>query len=133
MSIPILSCVEEISTGPRAGVNAGRTMIRCYVYAVSVPSPALPVLGIDRELAAQAMTSLMRIDGQMRYARADWNEDRFRRLMRLRSKAVLRLQRRWARLNPKPRIPLGTLRRRYHANLAGHFYNASGLPGATHT
>ena len=124
MSIPILSCVEEVSTAPRAGVNAGRTTIRCYVYAVSAPSPAPPVLGMDHELAAEAMTSLMRIDGQIRYARADWNEDRFRRLMRLRSKAVTRLQRRWARLNPKPRIPLGSLRRRYHPNLAGHLYEA---------
>src|ERR1043166_2404422 len=53
-------------------------------------------------------------------SRADWNEDRIPRLMRLRPKCVSRLRRRWERLNPKPRIPLGTLRRRYHATLAGH-------------
>lgn len=124
MSIPILSCIEELSTAPGAGATAGRTTIRCYIYAVSVPSPAPRVLGIDRELAAEALTSLMRIDGEMKYARAHWNDDRFRRLMRLRPKAVTRLQRRWARLIPKPRIPLGSLRRRYHANLAGHLYEA---------
>lgn len=124
MSIPILSCVEEVSTAPVAGATTGRTTIRCYTYSVSAPSPAPPVLGLDRELAAEAMTSLMRIDGELKYARADWNDDRYRRLMRLRPKAVTRLQRRWARLNPKPRIPLGTLRRRHHANIAGHLYEA---------
>lgn len=124
MSIPILSCIEELSTAPTVGANAWRTTIRCYTYALSVPSAPSPALGIDRQLVAQAMTLLMRIDGGMKYARAAWNDDRFRRLMRLRPKAVTRLRRRWARLNPKPRIPLGTLRRRYHANIAGHLYES---------
>lgn len=124
MSTPILSCVEEVSNAPVAGANQRPATIRCYVYTVSAPKVPQPALRADQELAAQAMTLLIRIDGEMKYARADWNEDRFRRLMRLRSKAVTRLRRRWARLNPKPRIPLGTLRRRYHANLAGHLYGA---------
>ncbi len=66
------------------------------------------------------MTLLMRLDTDLKSARADWNQDRFRRLMRLRPKAVARLRRRWERLNPSPQIPLGSLRRRYHANIAGH-------------
>ena len=125
MSIPILSCVEEVSTAPVLGANQRPATIRCYVYTVSAPSLPQPALRADQELAAQAMSLLIRIDAEMKYARADWNDDRFRRLMHLRSKAVFRLQRRWARLNPKPRIPLGTLRRRYHANLAGHLYEAT--------
>jgi hypothetical protein len=121
---PILSCVEEVATSLESRPNAGALTIRCYVYASLTPSPRRFVLRGDRELAAQAMTLLMRIDGKLKYARADWNEDRFRRLMRLRSKAVTRLRRRWERLNPKPRIPLGTLRRRYHASLSGYLYQA---------
>ena len=34
----------------------------------------------------------------------------------------LRLRRRWAKIAPTPAIPLGSLRRRYHANLAGYLY-----------
>jgi len=79
-----------------------------------------PRLSANRELAAEGMTLLMRLDTEMREARAEWNEDRFRRLMRLRPKAVTRLRRRWTKLKPSPPIPLGPLRRRYHANLAGH-------------
>lgn len=124
MSIPILSCVEEVGTSTSGGSNAQPATIRCYVYTVLAPSPSERALGADRQLAAQAMTLLMRIDTELREARADWNDDRFRRLMRLRPMAVTRLRRRWARLNPKPRIPLGSLRRRYHANLAGHLYEA---------
>jgi len=53
----------------------------------------------------------MRLDRELREARADWNQDWFRRLMRLRPRVVARLRRRWEILNPLPPIPLGTLRR----------------------
>jgi hypothetical protein len=75
-----------------------------------------------RLLGAEAMRLLMRLDRQLLEARAPWNQDRFRRIMRTRPKAVRRLQRRWTNLNPKPSILLGTLRRRYHSNLARHLY-----------
>jgi len=42
--------------------------------------------------------------------------------MHARSKAVLRLQRRWDKVDPSPAIPLGSLSRRYHANLAQYLY-----------
>ncbi len=74
-------------------------------------------------LTYEAMQLLISIDRDLREARAQWNQDWFRRLMRIRSKAVSRLRRRWAKLNPPPAIPLGTLRRRYHANLAEYLYH----------
>jgi hypothetical protein len=123
-TVPVVSCVEELAASRGANANGRASTIRCYTYPVIASSPPKR-LPPDRELAAQGMTLLMRIDGELRNARADWNEDRFRRLMCLRSNAVTRLRRRWKRLHPKPRIPLGTLRRRYHANLAGHLYEES--------
>src|SRR5713101_8361565 len=72
----------------------------------------------ERLLAAQAMSLLMRLDSELLEARSQWNQDWFRRVMRSRSKAASRLRRRWGRLIPPPAIPLGSLRRRYHANLA---------------
>lgn len=119
-TLPIVSCVEEIAIPRDAQSNRRNATIRCYVY--SVPFRPQVVLSRDRKLAAQAMTLLMGIDRELRCARADWNEDRFRRLMRIRPRAVTRLRRRWEKLSPSPRIPLGSLRRRYHANLAGHLY-----------
>lgn len=116
-----INCIEE-RTDPDAADASGRALaIRCYVYPLVTTSPR-PVLKPDRKLAFEAMTLFMRIESEMREARADWNQDRFRRLMRLRPRAVTRLRRRWARLNPLPLMPLGTLRRRYNANLAGHLY-----------
>lgn len=83
-----------------------------------------PITGWTGEqlLAYQAMCLLMRLDSELLEARAQWNQDWFRRIMRIRPKAVSRLRRRWARLIPMPAIPLGRLRRRYHANLAGYLY-----------
>jgi hypothetical protein len=115
-TLPIVSCVEEIAAPRGVNANGWASTIRCYTYRVIASLPkSLPP---DREMAAQAMSLLMRLDTQLREARADWNQDRFRRLMRLRLKAVARLRRRWQKLNPSPRIPLGRLRRRYHANLS---------------
>lgn len=76
----------------------------------------------DRLLAAQAMQLLLSLDRDLLEARAQWNQDWFRRVMRIRPKAISRLRRRWAKLNPTPAVPLGSLRRRYHANLAGYLY-----------
>ena len=81
------------------------------------------VLTGEQLLAAEAMQLLMRVDRDILEARAEWNQDWFRRLMRIRPKAVSRLRRRWAKLDPAPAIPLGSLRRRYHANLAQYLYH----------
>jgi hypothetical protein len=120
----MLSCVEELATPQAAKPYAGVLTIKCYVYSsvASAPRVALPR---DRRLTVQAMTLLMQIDRELRFARADWNGDRFRRLMRVRPKAARRLQRRWARLTSKPRVRLGNLRRRYHANIAGYLYQTN--------
>ena len=118
-----INCIEE-RTGPRAADTSGGALtIRCYVYPLVTTSPR-PLWKPDRRLAFESMTLLMRLDRELREARADWNQDRFRRLMRLRPRIVARLRRRWEILNPLPPIPLGTLRRRYHANLAGHLYES---------
>lgn len=76
----------------------------------------------ERLLAYEAMRLLILLDSELLEARAQWNQDWFRRVMRIRPKAVSRLRRRWAKLNPTPAIPLGSLRRRYQANLAGYLY-----------
>jgi hypothetical protein len=116
-----INCIEE-RTDPRAAdASGGALTIRCYVYPSVTTSPR-PILKLDRKLAFEAMTLLMRLDRELREARADWNQDRFRRLMRMRPRVVDRLRRRWEILHPRPSIPLGTLRRRYHANLAGHLH-----------
>ena len=118
-----INCIEE-RTDPRAANASGTALtIRCYVYPLVTTSPH-PALRPDRKLAFEAMSLLMRLDRELTEARADWNQDRFRRVMRLRPRIVDRLRRRWEILNPLPPIPLGTLRRRYHANLAGHLYES---------
>lgn len=76
----------------------------------------------ERLLVAQAMSLLMRLDSELLDARAQWNQDWFRRVMRSRSKAASRLRRRWGRIIPPLAVPLGSLRRRYHASLAGYLY-----------
>jgi hypothetical protein len=112
-------CEEHVDSA----ANPESETIRCYLcLPLTVAAPSIS-LSPDRELVAQAMTLLMRVDNELQHTRADWNEDRFRRLMRLRPTAICRLRRRWEWLDPKPRLPLGTLRRRYHANLAGHLYD----------
>jgi len=93
-------------------------MICCYPDAEITRRTSRFVFSGERLLAAQALQLLMRLDHELREARANWNQDRFRRVMRARCKAVSRVRRRWHRLNPAPSVPLGELRRRYHANLA---------------
>jgi hypothetical protein len=85
-------------------------------------APAQPkVLSGDRLLALEAIRLLTRLDRDLMKARAQWNQDWLRRVIHARSKAALRLQRRWSRIDP-PAIPLGRLRRRYHANMALYLY-----------
>ena len=78
----------------------------------------------DRLLTFEAMHLLISLDRDLREARAQWNQDWFRRLMRIRPKVVSRLRRRWAKLDPPPAISLGALTRRYHANLARYLYES---------
>lgn len=124
MLMTSINCIEE-RTDPRE-TNAGRgaLTIRCYVYPEVTTSPR-PFLKPDRKRAFESMTLLMRLDNGLRDARADWNQDRFRRLMRLRPKVVARLSRRWDALSSKPPVPLGSLRRRYHANIAAYLNSVS--------
>ena len=124
LTIPTISCVEEIAvTQEGKSIGCGST-IHCYCYPV-VATAKRESLPRERELAIEALTLFMRIESEVREARAQWNQDRFRRLMRFRPRAVSRLRRRWERLNPQPRIPLGSLGRRYHANLGGYLYEAN--------
>ena len=90
-----------------------------------LPDADSVVLTGSRLLTFEAMHLLISLDRDLREARAQWNQDWFRRLMRIRSRAVSRLKRRWAKLDPPPAIPLGRLRRRYHANLAKYLYHLS--------
>src|SRR6266404_1010515 len=77
----------------------------------------------ERLLAAQAAWLLFHLDKDLMEARAQFNQDWFRRVMRIRSKAASRLRRRWGKIYPPPAIPLGNLRRRYHVHLARYLYN----------
>ena len=88
-----------------------------------LPDADSVVLTGGRLLTYEAMHLLISLDRDLREARAQWNQDWFRRLMRTRPKAVSRLRRRWAKLTPPPAIPLGTLKSRSHANLTRHLYH----------
>jgi len=78
------------------------------LYAPLEEAPPSALTG-DRLLAFEALRLLMRLDRDLREARAQWNQDWFRRVMHARSRAVPRLQRRWESLDPLPAIPLGSL------------------------
>jgi hypothetical protein len=120
LRIPIISCVEIPGYCEVAGLAS---TIHCYAYPMIAPSHPRR-LPLDRQLTAEAMTLYLRVEHEIREARAEWNHDRFRRLMRLRPRVVARLRRRWEGLNPQPRITLGSLRRRYHANLVRYRYES---------
>jgi len=96
--------------------------IWCHLDVEVSRSTSRWVLSDERLLTAQALHLLMSLDLELREARADWDQDRFRRVMKARSRAVSRVRRRWNNLDPAPAIGLGNLRRRYHANLAGYLY-----------
>ena len=117
---------ERATFAPANGLNvSSKIMVQdlapLIVFELAETQPI--VLTGERLLAAEAMQLLMRVDRDILEARAQWNQDSFRRLMRVRPKAVSRLRRRWAKLDPAPAIPLGSLRRRYHANLAKYLYH----------
>jgi hypothetical protein len=114
----------ESSVATNAPADEQRT-IRCYSLPPLMRPATTVSLTADRLLAFEAMRLLIRIDGMLREARADWNQDRFRRLMRLRTRTAALFRRRWAKLDRPPVVVLEALRRRYHANLAGHLYPVS--------
>jgi len=116
----IQSKVSQLVTEASSQSEPGA--ICCYLDTEISRWTSRLVLSGERLLAGQALQLLMRLDRELREARADWNQDRFRRVMQARSKAVARVRRRWNTLNPAPAIRLGKLRRRYHANLAGYLY-----------
>ena len=91
-------------------------------YAELSAEAVVTELSGERLLTTQAMTLLIRIDRDRKEARAQFNQDWFRRLMRLRNTTVRRLRRRWNLVQPTPSLPLGQLCRRYHANLCRHLY-----------
>jgi len=98
--------------------------ICCYLEAEISGWTSSYGLSGERSLTAQALQLLVDLDRELREARADWNQDRFRRVMRTRAKAVARVRRRWSGLDPAPAIKLGKLRRLYHAHLAGYLCEA---------
>lgn len=100
-------------TGTHHGKVVKETFYRSH-SAEEIPVPWTR----ERLLAAQATRLLIRLDTELREARAQFNQDWFRRVMRARPRAIARLRRRWANINPPPLIPLGSLRRRFHPNLA---------------
>ncbi len=116
----IQSKISQLATETLS--QSERDAICCYLDAELSCWTSQSVLSGECLLAAEALQLLMRLDRELKEARADWNHDRFRRIMRARSNAVARVRRRWNSLNPTPAIGLGKLRRRYHANLAGYFY-----------
>jgi len=122
---PVLtnSSLEEVGRRNGSDPNDELSTIRCYAHSVLGPKAWPTVLSGERLLAAEAMRLLLRLDSELMEARAEWNQDRFRRVMHMRPKALARLLRRWARVNPSPSRPLGSLRRRYHSNLAKYLYD----------
>jgi hypothetical protein len=116
----IQSKVNEVVIEPSSQFQP--ETICCYLDAELSRWTSRFVLSGERLLAAEALRLLMRLDRALREARADWNQDRFRRVMRARSKAASRVRRRWRSLDPAPAIALGKFRRRYHASLAGYLY-----------
>ena len=118
----IQSKVDELVFGRSSQFEPGT--ICCYQDAAVSRWTSRFALSGERLLAAEALRLLTRLDRELREARADWNQDRFRRVMRARAKAVSRVRRRWSSLTPAPAIALGKLRRRYHANLACYLYEA---------
>lgn len=95
--------------------------IDSYGPLTVIDSHSLTFTG-KQALAVEAAQLLIRLDHDLLEARAQWNQDWFRRLMRSRPKVVRRLRRRWQQLERLPAIDLGRLQRRHHAHLGGHFY-----------
>jgi hypothetical protein len=120
MSVSFSKRTEPITKSD--GVPEDKTALGPELSALLAEAQPI-VLTDERLLAAEAMLLIIRLDRDILEARAQWNQDWFRRLMHARSKAVSRLRRRWLALNPSPTLLLGSLRRRYHANLARYLYD----------
>jgi hypothetical protein len=112
------------SIAPPCGDARDRASVQASSRVFSSDADSVVLTGCHL-LTFEAMHLLISIDRDLREARAQWNQDWFRRLMRIRPKAVSRLRRRWAKLDPPPAISPGSLRRRYHANLAQYLYQSS--------
>src|SRR5690349_5015872 len=123
MATAFSSSTESIAP-PGEDTMQDRASVQASSRVFSSDADSVMLTGI-RLLTFEAMHLLMSLDRDLLEARAQWNQDWFRRLMRIRSRAVSRLKRRWAKLDPPPAIPLGRLRRRYHANLAKYLYHSS--------
>ncbi len=119
VSFPQMIAVTESSSSTTAANTLGDLE--------TLGAEARQVITFKKLLVAQACRLLMRLDEDLMEARAQFNQDWFRRVMRVRSKAASRLRRRWGKIYPPPTIPLGNLRRRYHANLARYLYQSRGI------
>ncbi len=64
LTVPIISCVEEIVASRGVNANGQASTIRCYTYPVITTSPRRP-LTPDRELAVESMTLFMRIESEV--------------------------------------------------------------------
>jgi hypothetical protein len=84
-----------LKTKPLQGASAASSREVVSASAGSVGgvlalTEALPIaLAGDRLLAFQALQLLMRLDRDLLEARAQWNQDWFRRLMRIRPKSAV--------------------------------------------
>ena len=123
----VFSNLTESNAPPNEDVLQVPTSVRASSHVL--PDADSVVLTGSHLLTFEAMHLLISLDRDLREARAQWNQDWFRRLMRIRPKAVSRLRRRWAKLDPPPTIALGTLKRRYHANLSKYLYHLPDLNG----
>jgi hypothetical protein len=121
-----MSTLETDSKVAKVELDNDLKTLRCYLDPKIMFTRRPPPLSRDCLLVVESLQLLLALDAELRTARADWNQDRFRRTMRVRVKAVSRTFRRWSQLNPKPLTRLGSLRRRYHANLAGGYVSPLG-------
>ena len=117
-----VSHIRESIAPPNEDGMPGQVSAQASSGAFLLDADSVVLTG-SRLLTFEAMHLLISLDRDLREARAQWNQDWFRRLMRIRPKAVSRLRRRSAKLDPPPAIPLGTLKRRYHANLSKYLYH----------
>jgi len=115
---------EELAAVIRDLASENRAVGDSELLSPLLAKSQLSVLTGDRLLAVQALRLLIRVDRNLLEARAQWNQDWFRRLMHARPRVVARILRRWEILSPPPRVALGSLRRRYHANLSKYLYEA---------
>ena len=126
MATAFSNSTESIAP-PGEDAMQDRASVQASSRVFSSDADSVVLIG-SRLLTFEAMHLLISLDRDLREARAQWNQDWFRRLMRIRPKAVSRLRRRWAKLDPPPAIPLGPLTRRYHANIARYHYELSKCP-----